>query len=71
MSVLSRLCYSQCLARTPLGLLKDNDEDITIFQGNRYPQLRSAKLPLQSESDDLKGGNNAGKNWVIEKETEE
>ena len=43
-----------------LGLLKDNDEDITIFQGNRYPQLRSAKLPLHSESDDLKGGNNAG-----------
>lgn len=42
-----------------LGLLKDNDEDITIFQGNRYPQLRSAKLPLQSESDDLKGGNDA------------
>ena len=36
-----------------LGLLKDNDEDITIFQGNRYPQLRSAKLPLHSESDDL------------------
>ena len=43
-----------------LGLLKDDDEDITIFQGNRYPQLRSAKLPLHSESDDLKGGNNAG-----------
>ena len=43
-----------------LRLLKDNDEDITIFQGNRYPQLRSAKLPLHSESDDLKGGNNAG-----------
>ena len=55
------MCVSQPLGLgLGLGLLKDNDENITIFQGNRYPQLRSAKLPLHSESDDLKGGNNAG-----------
>ena len=27
-----------------LGLLKDNDEDITIFQGNRYPHTHTDQL---------------------------